>query len=67
MGVKVLSPTEKSVPRMAVWHHEACRVMTNGDPEGGVFLSYTHTNNGFVFLLPTVLFIYLYIYLFILK
>ena len=24
---------EKSVPRFAVWHHEACRVMTNGDPE----------------------------------
>ena len=24
---------EKSVPRIAVWHHEACRVMTNGDPE----------------------------------
>ena len=22
----------KSVPRIAVWHHEACRVMTNGDP-----------------------------------
>ena len=25
---------EKSVPRIAVQHHEACRVMTNGDPEG---------------------------------
>ena len=25
----------KSVPRIAVWHHEACRVMTNGDPGGG--------------------------------
>ena len=23
---------EKSVPRITVWHHEACRVMTNGDP-----------------------------------
>ena len=23
---------EKSVPRIAVWHHEACRVMTIGDP-----------------------------------
>ena len=22
---------EKSVPRIAVWHHEACRVMANGD------------------------------------
>ena len=25
---------EKSVPRITDWHHEACRVMTNGDPEG---------------------------------
>ena len=24
----------KSVPRITVWHHEACRVMTNDDPEG---------------------------------
>ena len=31
---------EKSVPRIAVWHHEACRVMTNGDPEGRIILSY---------------------------
>ena len=45
---------EKSVPRIAVWHHEACRVMTNGDPEGRIFLSYPHTNNGFFFLLTTV-------------
>ena len=22
---------KKSVPRITVWHHEACRVMTNGD------------------------------------
>ena len=29
---------EKSVPGIAVWHYEACRVMTNGDPEGQVFL-----------------------------
>ena len=28
---------EKSVPRITVWHHEACRVMTNGDPEGQIF------------------------------
>ena len=28
---------EKSVPRITVWHHEACRVMTNGDPEGRIF------------------------------
>ena len=57
---------EKSVPRIAVWHHEACRVMTNGDPEGRIFLSYPHTNNGFFFLLTTV-FIYLFIYLFLNK
>ena len=45
---------EKSVPRIAVWHHKACPVMTNGDPEGQIFLSYPHTNNGLVFLLTTV-------------
>ena len=58
---------EKSVPRIAVWHHEACRVMTNGDPERPIFLSYLHTNNGFFFLLTTVFFISLFLYLFILK
>ena len=47
---------EKSVLRITVWHHEACRVMTNGDPEGQSFLSYPHTNNGFFFLLTTVFF-----------
>ena len=52
---------EKSVPRFAVWHHKAYRVMTNGDLEGGIFLSYPHTNNGFFFLLTTV---FLFIYLF---
>ena len=25
---------EKSAPRITDCHHEACRVMTNGDPEG---------------------------------
>ena len=40
--------------------------MTNGDPEGRIFLSYPHTNNGFFFFSTTV-FIYLFIYLFILK
>ena len=29
-------------------------VMTNSDPEGRIFLSYPHTNNGFFFLLTTV-------------
>ena len=28
---------EKSVPRIAIWHHEACRMMTNGDFEEGLF------------------------------
>ena len=53
---------EKSIPRIDVWHPEACRVMTNGDPEGHIFLSYSHVNNGYFFLLTTV-----FIYLFILK
>ena len=34
-------------------------MMTNGDPEGRIFLAYPHTNNGFFFLLTTV-FIYLF-------
>ena len=29
-------------------------MMTNGDPEGRIFLSYPHTNNGLFFLLTTV-------------
>ena len=57
---------EKSVQRIAIWHHEACRVMTNGDPEGRIFVSYPHMNNGFFFLRITA-FIYSFIYLFILK
>ena len=47
---------ENSVPRITVCHHEACQVMTNGDPEGQIFLSDPHTNNGFFFLLTTVVF-----------
>ena len=54
---------EKSVPRITLWHHKACRVMTKGDPKGQIFLSYPHTNNGFFFLLTNV-FIYLFTYLF---
>ena len=57
---------EKSVLRIAVWHHEACQVMTNVDLEGEIFLSYLHTNNGFFFLLTTVL-INLFINLFFKK
>ena len=55
---------EKSVLRIAVWHHKACGVMTNSDLEVRIFLSYSHMNNGFFFLLITV-FIYLYICLFV--
>ena len=40
---------EKSVQRIAVWHHE-------GFPREGFFF-FTHTNNEFFFLLTTVLFI----------
>ena len=52
---------EKSVSRIAVWHHEACRVMTNGDPEGRIFLSNPPTKIVFFFSLTTV-FVYLFIY-----
>ena len=45
---------EKSIPRITVWHHKACQVMTNGDPGGRIFLSYPHTINGFFFLLNIV-------------
>ena len=50
---------EKPVPRIAVWYEEACRVMTNGDPEARIFLSYSHTNNGFFSSLLSTVFIYL--------
>ena len=49
---------EKSFPWIADWHHEACRVMANGDPEGRIFLSYPHTNDSFS-CLPLVLYIYM--------
>ena len=52
---------EKSVPRIAVWHHEACRVMTNGDSKGRNFPSYPHTNNHSFSCSPLLLFIYLYL------
>ena len=28
---------EKSIPGITDWHHEACRAMTNGDPQGRIF------------------------------
>ena len=42
---------EKSAPRITLRHHKACQMMTNGDPEERIFLTYPHTNNGFFFLL----------------
>ena len=35
---------EKFIQRITVWHHEACRVMTKGDPKGRIILSYPHTH-----------------------
>ena len=68
-GVVDLSPClspvgkiEKSVSRISVWYHEACRVVTNSAPKGRFFLSYPHINNGFVFL-PNTVFTYIFIYL----
>ena len=48
---------EKFVLGITVWHHEACLVMANGDPEVRIFLSHPHTNNGFFSLLTTVFYI----------
>ena len=47
---------EKSVPRITVWHHEALRVMPNGDSERWILQYCPHTNtcNGLFFLLITV-------------
>ena len=40
-----------SVPRGTAWHHEACRVMSDCDPQGRIFfLSTLHTQDGFLFL-----------------
>ena len=58
---------ENFVPRIDVWHHKAGRVMTNGVPEGRIFLSHPHTNDVFFSCSPLFLFIYFSIDLFILK
>ena len=39
--------------RRKIRPEEACRVMTNGDHEGCIFLSHPHRKNGFFFLLTT--------------
>ena len=49
---------EKSIPRITDWHHEAWGVMTNGDREGPIFLSNSHTNNGFFLLTTKYLILY---------
>ena len=38
---------EKSIQRITDWHHETCRVMTNGDHEGRIFLSHPDRKNVF--------------------
>ena len=42
---------EISVPKITVWYHKACQVITNSDPEGWLFLSHPYTNNQFFVLL----------------
>ena len=42
----------KICPDDNIWHHEACRVMTNSEHKAWIFLSYTLTNNGLFFLPP---------------
>ena len=51
---------EKSVLMLTVWHHEACRLMTNGDPEGQIFF-HTLTRIIDYFFLLTFVFIHLFI------
>ena len=41
---------EKSITRISVWHHDASQIMSYGNPEGWIFLSYPHTSNGIRFL-----------------
>ena len=38
-------------------------MMTNGDPDGRIFLSYPHTNNGLFFLLTIVIHSFIYLFL----
>ena len=41
---------EKSILRIIVFNHEACRVKPNVDSEGWKFLSYPQANDGIIFL-----------------
>ena len=54
---------EKSVPRITVWHHEACRVNTNGDPRAGFFHPSLACIMDSFSCSSLFLFIYLFIYL----
>ena len=49
---------EKSVPRITVWHQEASQVMTNSDPEGGIFYPNLIRIMDYFFLLTTVLYLF---------
>ena len=49
----VLRGLPSDAKRITDLHLEACRVMTNGDRKGQIFLSHPHTNNGFFFLVTT--------------
>ena len=44
------SKIKQSILRITNWHHQACRLITNDDREGQVFLSLPQTNNEFLFL-----------------
>ena len=44
------SKIEKSILRVTNWHRQSCRLITNDDREGQVFLSLPQTNNEFLFL-----------------
>ena len=44
---------EKIILWITDWHYKACRVLTNGDREGRIFLSHPHANYGLFFLLTT--------------
>ena len=49
--MSVRTEEKKSIPMIAVWHHEACQVRTSGDPEGRISLFNPNTINGSFFLL----------------
>ena len=45
------------------WHHEACRVMTNGDHEGQIFLSHPHTYDRSLYSCTPLNMAFLYLYI----